>query len=107
MVSFAKDLYTSEEVTSKVSTIKWKMACGIGMINLFFITMSQSTTDLFDIYPAVVFKQRSFRKSNLKIIGIASSPADANSLVETMINECIRETGDVMKVREYFEKKYS
>lgn len=106
MVRFAEDLYTSDSVMSRLSTIKWKMACGIGMINTFFITMSLSSEDLFDIYSASMFKQRSFRKSDLIIIGIASDMDEAKNLIVQMIDECIDATGSALNARKYFENKY-
>lgn len=106
MVRFADELYVSEHLTSKVSSIKWKMACGIGMVNTYFITMSLSSKDLFDIYSATMFKQRAFRKSDLYIIGIASDMEEARDIVKNMIDDCIRDTGSVNNIRQYFKAKY-
>ncbi len=103
MVRFVDKPYVSKNVDFRLSSIKWKMACGIGMTNLHFITLSDNKKDLFDIYPAAVFKQKNIRKSNRVIIGIATSFKEATGLVEKMINECLSERGSIFEVRSYYE----
>ena len=73
MIRFVDNLYVSDKVRSRISVIKWKMACGIGMTGVHFITLSDNAGDLFDIYPAAVFKQKRIRKSDRVIIGVADS----------------------------------
>ena len=104
MVRFVKDPYMSEPVRPKLSSIKWKMACGIGMTHLSFITLADNGKDLFDIYPAAVFKQKSIRRSDRVIIGIAESSKAAEELVRVMIDDCRRSSGDLLDVRGYYEK---
>ncbi len=104
MVRFVDRPYASEAVRSKLSSIKWKMACGIGMTNVYFITLSDSKSDLFDIYPAPVFKQRKLRKSDRVILGIADDHNSAVSLIEQMIRDCLEEDNALRDVRGYFER---
>ena len=106
MVRFAKTPYVSDKVRPKLSSIKWKMACGIGMTGLHFITLSDNQNDLFDIYPAYVFKQKSIRKSDRVIIGIADSSSCATELIEQMINDCMQNAGGLNDVRGYFEQLF-
>lgn len=103
MVSFVDKPYVSDKVANKVSQIKWKTICGIGMVNIHFITLAENKNDLFDIYSATVFKQRNLRKSNIKILGIAADYADATLLVEKMIAECI-DNDNVDGIRIYYEQ---
>lgn len=103
MVRFAKEAYVSDKVRTKLSSIKWKMACGIGMTGLHFITLADNPNDLFDIYPAYVFKQKRIRKSERVIIGVADSNSSATALIEKMINECLQNDGGLSDVRGYFE----
>ena len=104
MVRFVDRPYASEAVRSKISSIKWKMACGIGMTNVHFITLSDNKSDLFDIYPAPVFKQKKLRKIDLVILGIADNHNSAVGLIEQMIRECLKEDSDLSDVRGYFER---
>ncbi|MCR5673326.1 MAG: hypothetical protein K6F87_06380 [Lachnospiraceae bacterium] len=104
MVRFVDKPYVTKAVGSKISSIKWKMACGIGMTGLHFITLSDNGKDLFDIYPAAVFKQKSIRKSDRVIVGIADNYTSATGLIETMINDCLNDRGDLSDIRGYFEQ---
>ena len=93
----------SDEVRPKISSVKWKMTCGIGMTGISFITLSDNKNDLFDIYPAAVFKQKSMRKSDRIIIGVAASNS-ANALIEQMVRECIDNGVGITDIRGYFEQ---
>ena len=103
MVSFVKDPYVTDRIRPKMSSIKWKMACGIGMTNIHFITLADNKNDLFDIYPAAVFKQKSIRKSDRVILGVAHSYNAATSLIETMIQDFLKEHDDMSALRAYYE----
>ncbi len=87
----------------KISTIKWKMACGIGMAGYHFITLSDNGNDLFDIYPAAVFKQKHFRRSDRVILGVADSMRSARRLISDMVMECLDNSGDINNIRGYYE----
>ena len=103
MVRFADKPYITQKIKPKLSSIKWKMVCGIGMTGVCFITLADNGRDLFDIYPAAVFKQKVFRKSDRVIIGIADSNKAATELVEEMIKECLAVRGDLTDIRGYYE----
>ena len=103
MVRFVDKPFVSEKIRSKLSVIKWKMACGIGMVGVHFITLADNSKDLFDIYPAAVFKQKIFRKSDRVIIGVADSYDSATLLIEEMIEECMKNCGNLSDVRGYYE----
>ena len=103
MVRFVKEPYLSEAVKPKISSIKWKMACGIGMTRVHFITLSDNKNDLFDIYPAAVFKQKSLRRSDRVIIGVADSGDSAKELICSMVKDCLDARGGLNDIRGYFE----
>ncbi len=103
MVRFVDKPYMTKAIGPKLSTLKWKMAVGIGITGVRFVTLADNKADLFDIYPAAVFKQKSFRRSDRVIIGIADSSKSANELIESMINDCLKERGDLSDVRSFFE----
>ena len=104
MVRFVDRPYLTEKVTGKISSIKWKMACGIGMVGYHFITLSDNDKDIFDIYPAAVFKQKHFRKSDRIIIGVADSIDSARELTGNMIKECLDKGGNLDDVRGFYER---
>ena len=104
MVRLVDTPYASPAVRPKLSSIKWKLACGIGMARVYFITLADNKNDLFDIYPAAVFKQRTMRKSDRIIIGVAESHDSAKDIIESMICECLDKCGDLSDIRGYFER---
>lgn len=104
MVRFVDEPYITEALRPKLSSIKWKTACGIGMIGIHFISLSDNENDLFDIYPPEEIKKRSYRKSDRIILGIAHNHKAATKLVEEMISACLENSGDLSDVRGYFEK---
>ncbi len=103
MVRFVDKPYMTDAVSPKIGTLKWKMAVGIGMTGVHFITLSDNKKDIFDIYPAAVFKQRHIRRSDRVILGVAHSYSSATDLIARMIEDCLRERGDLLDVRSYFE----
>ena len=104
MVRFIDKPYITKQVEPKISSIKWKLLCGMGMTKVYFITLAENGRDLFDIYPAAVFKQKRIRRSDRIIIGIADSRKGACDLIEKMIRECLSQNGNLDDVRGYFEK---
>ncbi len=104
MVRFVDKPYVTDAVRPKMSSIKWKLLCGIGMTHIHFITLSDNKKDLFDIYPAAVFKQKTIRRSDRVILGVADSHKSATGLIETMIRECLQDRGDLSDIRGYYEE---
>ena len=103
LIRFVDKPYVTEKVAYKLPSIKWKMACGIGMTRFHFITLADNSKDLFDIYPAAVFKQKNIRRSDRVIIGVADSYSSATGLIEQMINECLEAGKKTEDFRGYFE----
>lgn len=103
MVKFIDKPFVSDSISPKVSKIKLKTISGIGMLNVYFITLSLSGNDIFDIYSSTVFKQRGFRKSNIIILGIADGYDAALEIVNEMISECLVNTKGDLDIRKYYE----
>ena len=104
MVRFVDEPFVSAKAAPKISAVKWKMATGIGMVGLHFITLADNKRDLFDIYPAAVFKQRAYRKSDRVVIGVADGMNSAQKLIQEMIDKCLASCGDLSDVRGYYEQ---
>ena len=102
MVRFCKNPYISDGLEGKMGRIKWKVAAGIGLTGVYFISLSSNSNDVFDIYSGVMLKLRQMRKSDMVIIGIAHNAEDANMLVAKMIEDCVSNTGSIENMRRYF-----
>ncbi|MBR4574664.1 MAG: hypothetical protein IKO16_07120 [Lachnospiraceae bacterium] len=104
MVRFVDEPFVTDAAARDLSVIKWKLLCGIGMTNVHFITLAENKNDIFDIYPAAVFKQKRFRKRDLLILGVAAGGHDAQDLTREMVQNCLDNCGDLTDIRGYFEK---
>lgn len=104
MVRFVDKPYVSDGIRPRLSSIKWKMLCGIGMVGLHFVTLSDNENDLFDIYPAAVFKQKSIRKSDRVILGVADSYENATAMIEEMVRESLDKCEGPGGIRAYYEQ---
>lgn len=106
MLYFCDELYTTESIRPKMNQIKFKLISGIGTVNLYLITFASNELDVFDIYASTYFKQKNLRKRDFYIVGMAESQSLAYELIQTMIQECIDNTGSANNIRSYFEKKF-
>lgn len=106
MISFYDDLYMTESVKPKINSIKLKLYSGIGTVGVYLISFSNNPADVFDIYPAHIFKQKFMRKNDVFIVGVADSKTSAFTLVSDMINECMDRTGSYTDIRKYYENKF-
>ncbi len=102
MITYHPRLYLTEKTEKKIDTIKWKLAAGAGMVQVHLITLAENEADVFDIYPAALFKQHYFRKRDYTVIGIAESKEAAMQLVRQMIEECLEQSGSYEQLRSYF-----
>lgn len=108
MIRFSKKMYVTEEIENKLTRVKWKLKTGAGLVNTYVITLSESESDLFNIYSAWMFKQRVFRKCNHYVVGIAHNEKSAMELVQRMVMECFEEDGTIPQggVRQAVIKKW-
>ncbi len=102
MIKYYPVLFLTDKTKKKADRIKWKLAAGAGMVSTQIITISPNAYELFEIYPASVFKQRYFRKRNYLIVGIAENKKAAIQLVKQMIEVCSKKTGSYESIRSYF-----
>lgn len=102
MITYHPRLYLTEKTEKKIDTIKWKLAAGAGMVQVYLITLAENEADLFDIYPAALFKQYYFRKREYIVIGVAESKEAAMRLVRQIIEECMEQKGSYEQLRAYF-----
>lgn len=99
MIKYSRNLYLTKQTEKKIDKIKWKLAAGAGMVGLQIITLAENETDLFDIYPVALFKQRYFRKRDYMIIGVAENKKAAVRLVERIITDCAKRSGTYENIR--------
>ena len=95
---FLKEMYVGEGVKNK-QKVMWKLKHGIGMLNIYVISLSNGN-DQLECVNCCYFKQKVIRESVGTIVGLARGYLEAQQLMITMIEESIRETGSA-NVKEY------
>ena len=105
MIRYCENLYLTEYTRKKLSEIRIRLFTGVGMTGICFILLSENGEDVFDIVPAFMFKQKSYRRLDHIIIGIAESEKAAFGLVKDIIEEHYRVTGTYMGLRRDIEQR--
>lgn len=97
-------LYAGPEAEKKRNKIIRKLKCNMGQVNVYLITFAANETDLFDILPAYLLKQKAVRRRLPMIVGIAVGYGEAVDLVIKIVEETLRETGSA-DVKQYLKSR--
>jgi len=88
-------LYLGESISeSKLDKIKKRLQKYPLLSNVYLITVSRNPVDQLDIFDAKQLVQNYYRKHPIYVIGIASDYNEALSVIETIVQECLKERGD-------------
>lgn len=102
MIKWCSKLYLDEKIRKEPD--KWKMRLEEGKLSysLFCIALASNEKNLFDIMDCNELWFRHYRQSEVCIVGLAGDKENAIRLLQNIIEDIYRETGD-LKVREYFK----
>lgn len=101
MIVWSDHLYFSESVKKKHRRAIFAIKHGRRMSNLYCIAFASNEENLFDILPANELLFPHYKHSEVHILGLANGKQEACELVQDMIIDIYRDTGD-FKVRSYF-----
>lgn len=94
-VCYHSKLYLSEGITEeKLDKIKKKLENKPLLSSVFLIAVSANRSDQLDIFDARQLVQPYYKKNPPYVIGITKSREEAISIVEKIVQECLRERGD-------------
>lgn len=94
-LTFYPELYLGESISSdKLDKLKEKLIKKPLFSALYVIALSQNPSDQLEIYAARQLAQSYYSKYPPYIIGITANYDEAVSLVEKIVQECIKERGD-------------
>ncbi len=94
-LTFYPGLYLSESIRSdKLDKLKEKLIKKPLLSTLYVIALSRNTSDQLEIFAARMLAQSYYSKYPPYIIGITANYAEAVSLVEKIVRECLKERGD-------------
>ena len=91
MIKFYNNLYVSDSIHHQ-NRIKWKLKTGIGQLNIYLITISNSDNQL-DCFHNALLKQPLYHKIDLKVVGIASGYNEAMQLIQMILQNVLDKSG--------------
>lgn len=104
-MQFMGCLYAGEKVSSEQYKIIEKVHKGKVVPGLYLITLSNHPDNMLDLILEKEALQTCYSNTVLKVIGIAGNKKEAIQLVQTIIEESIKETGSA-DVREFLRTKW-
>ena len=94
-VQYHSKLYLGEGITGKkLDKIKKKLEKKPLLSGVFLISVSVNPSDQLDIFDARLLVQSYYEKNPPYVIGITKTREEAVSMVEQIVQECLRERGD-------------
>jgi len=107
MVTYSEKLYTGEKIDQKkLNRIKRNIRQGRGRFDLYLISLSNNGHDQLDIIHNSMFKQKLYRRFDIRVVGLATSYDEATSLVMSMLDDTIKSTGGV-DMKSFLEKDFA
>lgn len=97
-------LYIGERAKPKAGKIIRKLKRNAGQMDIYLITLASNGKDMLDIIHSAYLKQPAVRRSLPMIVGIAKGYEEALDMVEQMLMETYRETGEC-RIPEYLLQK--
>lgn len=99
-----KNLYVGNNAKEKKRKIVWNIRLGIGMIDIYVITLASNGTDYLDIFSANYLLQKSLHYRTPVIVGIAQGYSEALEVVCEITEDALRERKEP-DLRGYLEDK--
>jgi len=104
MLKWFKNLYIGDTANKQKNRIIWKVNHGVGVWDIYLITLASNPDNLLDIISANMLLQKPIRRRCPLIVGLASGHEEALQLVEQIISDVYQKTGAVA-VRQYIEQQ--
>lgn len=98
-MKFYKKLYVGEGIQNS-RRVKWKLKHNAGQLMVFVIALADGS-DQLEIYHCAFLQQRFYRKNPPYIVGIAGDYQEAVELVQQMIADIFKKTGNY-NIKKYF-----
>lgn len=104
-ILYSSNFYLGKGITpEKLDKIKKKIEKKPLMTDFYLIALAGNERDLLDIYSSRFLGQKYYENHIPFLCGIADNNSDAVALVEQIVQDCLKERGD-LKVREFILEK--
>ncbi|MDD7741051.1 MAG: hypothetical protein PUJ62_13505 [Lachnospiraceae bacterium] len=100
MINWYKNLYVGDTAQKKQKKLIYRIEHGKFTPDVWLITLSTNEQNHLDILPAASLKQPYVKEHLPMIVGLAVSYEESLCVVEHIVKEVYRETGDT-KIREW------
>ncbi len=101
MVQWATKLYIGEKIKKKKDKVVASINNREATFNVYCIAFASQPCNLFDIMDANELLFPHYKKAEVRIVGLAKGKEEALTLVQEMLMEVYKETGE-FNVRAYF-----
>lgn len=101
-MEFSRELYVDEPLKDRMESLKEKLNNNQWVPFIHVLTLPITKDGLLEIYPAYVLKQKWYQSRTIKVVGIASGREEAFSLVERIIQDCMKQCHN-LDIANYFE----
>lgn len=93
MVTYSDKLYLSESINEKkLNKIKRNIKQGRGRFDIYILSLSNNEHDQLDIFHNAMFKQKIYRKFDIRIVGLATSYDEALVVMQRILEDTMHET---------------
>lgn len=99
-----KGLYASDSISHKKRKILHKLKRNKFQFNVYAIVLPLGDSGILEIYPAYVFLQEIYKKQDVFIVGLASDRDEAYKLVDNIVMDCYKDTGQ-FDIKKYIEER--
>ena len=104
-MTFFHDLYLGEKITPKREEILKKLNNKKLVLDLYLIVISEHPDNMLEIVPQKELLQKAYPNIQFRVVGLAKGKKEALKVVQTIIEESLRETGSA-DVREYLTRRW-
>ncbi len=104
-IIYSSNFYLGEGITTeKLDKIKKKIEKKPLMTDFYLIALAGNEKDLLDIYSSRYLGQKYYENHIPYVCGIADNHGDAVTVVEQIVQDCLKERGD-LRIREFILEK--
>ena len=101
MITWTSRLYVGEKIKKKKDKVMASINNQEATFGVYCIAFASHPDNLFDIYEANELLFPHYKKSEIRIVGLAKGKKEATELVQSMLMEVYHKTGE-FDVRTFF-----
>lgn len=90
------NLYVGENAKRRKRKIIMRAMCNKPQIGIYMITLPVNEENSLEIYPSYILLQKHYRKKNMMIVGISEGYEEALQVMQEIVMDCYRETGQYL-----------